>query len=43
MGIDYESKAGYGVRIIKSNLTEEYQTLLDEKYDGDTYDFVKSE
>ena len=39
MGVDYDAKAGYGVKI-KNNLTEEYQTIMEEKYDNNIYEFA---
>ncbi len=42
MSVDYKAKAGYGVKI-KNNLTEEYQIILEEKYDNDIYEFVENE
>ena len=42
MGVDYDAKAGYGVKI-KNNLTEEYQTIMEEKYDNNIYEFVENE
>ena len=42
MGVDYDAKAGYSVRI-KNNLTEEYQTILECRYDGNIYEFIENE
>lgn len=42
MGVDYEAKAGYGVQI-NNNLTDEYQSILEEKYDNNIYEFVEEE